>query len=60
MVAEIKEVEITEDEFDDLPHLSGIEKAALIGKYLDEREKQHVPGDLAAAVEYGYAGIFVV
>lgn len=60
MLAEVKEIEITNSEFDELKHLSSTEKATLIEKYLSEREKQHIPGDLSAAVEYGYAGIFAV
>lgn len=60
MVAEFKEVEITDAEFDDLPHLSTAEKAQFIERYLNEREQQHIPGDLSAAVEYGYAAIIVV
>jgi len=57
IVLEFKYVEITDTEFDGLPHLNCAEKAQLIEKHLDEIEQQHIPGELSVAVEHGYAAI---
>lgn len=59
MVAYFKEIEVDDTVFDDIQHMDTMKKAQLIEDHLTQREIDHIPGDLSAAVEYGYAAIII-